>query len=259
LQMIDKNDGSKYASVQLEQMKHYYKQAVSALEANELDNAQTLISKIESDKAVVISQMKKAVYNKIYKLNTYMAQLDESDDLNQVTASIENAKNLAENVEIVSAFDTLNQTETRIARLLESVCYSAQEEINKARILIESLNKTTNDDAQNIIQRANEHLAAATEARTQNLCKDSISEARQAKNIAESAVSVLINKDIRAAAKKRIETARKMTDNAQKLADELYETYGVKTPDQLQTIQNHYAIANNAFEIKQYDDAIKQA
>jgi opacity protein-like surface antigen len=259
LQMIDKNDGSKYASVQLEQMKHYYKQAVSALEANELDNAQTLISKVESDKAVVISQMKKAVYNKIFKLNTYMAQLDESDDLSQVTASIENAKNLAENVEIVSAFDTLNQTETRIARLLESVCYSAQEEINKARILIESLNKTTNDDAQNIIQRANEHLAAATEARTQNLCKDSISEARQAKNVAESAVSELINKDIRAAAKKRIETARKMTDNAQKLADELYETYGVKTPDQLQTIQNHYAIANNAFEIKQYDDAIKQA
>jgi opacity protein-like surface antigen len=259
IERIEQNNGSKHASIQLEQMKHYYKQAVSALEGNELDKAQSLIEKVESDKALVVNQMKKAVYDRIYRLNTYIGQLDSSADLGQVNELIEKAKSLAEQVEIVDAFAVLDKANTKIFSLLESVCYTAQEDIHNARKLIDSLKKTTNVDAQGIIHSASKHLTSATKAHTEKKCKDAITEALQAKNIAESAVSILINKDIREAAKKRIASAKKWTDESKTLADKLYETYGIKTPDDLQVILNHYAIAKNAFDSQQYDDAIKQA
>jgi VCBS repeat-containing protein len=258
IEKIDQNNGSEHASSQYEQMKRYYQQARSALKDNELDKAQILIKKVESDKVLVINSMKKAVYNQIYTLNTYIGQLDSSADLGQVNALMMKAESLAENVEIANAFSELERSKILIAKLLESVCHTAKLKIIDAEELINSLHPS-NENEQDIKNRAQKRLIAAKKEHKDNMCKNAIKQANDAKYIAESAVSLIINKDIRRAAQKVIDSAEKSTHKATMFAKNLSDTYGIRIPDKIQLVQNYFTNANNAFNEKQYDDAIKQA
>ncbi|KPA15764.1 hypothetical protein MHK_004067, partial [Candidatus Magnetomorum sp. HK-1] len=257
IELIKQNNGIQYAPDKFEEMKHYYSKAVKALKEKNLDEAQTNIDKAETDRGIVITEMKKAVYHEINRLNSFSDQLDQAN-FAPFKASIEKAKQLTEKIKIVAANEQLKKTEKMMTKMLVPICNNAQSQINNASELIRTL-QTSDEVIQKSINRSQGWLEQAINSHKKGKCKDAIKEAKLAKTIAEAIDITIITKDKCSIAENRIDEAKKILDDSKSLADTLRNTYDIKIPDQLQLIVNHVKNASNAFKAQKCKAASKYA